>query len=487
VRSKSVSLDIQTAGRRRPAKTEKSTMRILVILALAFALPAQAQKLWTEGPLSTELGDDTPVTFGAFSKLAEQCAPAVVSIETESARGSMIHPFFGPIPDEGGRRGAGSGVIIRADGQIVTNNHVVEGARSIQVHLLDGRKFEAELVGRDPATDLALIKVKNPGGDLPVVPLGDSDALKIGSWVVAIGNPMGLSHTVTAGIVSAKGRREVRPDGRLRYPDFIQTDASINPGNSGGPLFNLRGEVVGINSAINAHAQGIGFAIPVNMVKTVLPQLAGEGRVARSWLGVGIAPVTGELARSLGLKKAGGAAVIEVVPGGPAADGGLREEDVILKFDGKPIERHDDLPWLASTAGIGKRVTLEVLRNGEPTEVVVKLERMPGEDETVTRLDKQGSGTRDGQAILGMRLGSLDRVQRAQGSAGVGALVVGLDAGSPAQRGGVQRGDVIVRCNGEAVRGPEDLTRLITAVPEGGLIRLLVERDGGRAFLAFTR
>ena len=465
-------------------------MRITGFLALALLSTAvHAEQLWTEGPLNTDLGDDTPVTFGAFSKLAEKCAPAVVSIDTETAQaGVYFHPIFGEMGGEDLRHGAGSGVIIRSDGMVLTNNHVVEGARSIKVHLLDGREFEAELVGRDPATDLALVKVKTGGEALPVVPLGDSDVLKIGAWVVAIGNPMGLSHTVTAGIVSAKGRREVRPDGRLRYPDFIQTDASINPGNSGGPLFNLRGEVVGINSAISARAQGIGFAIPVNMIKTILPQLVDGGRVARSWLGVQIAPVSADLAQALGAKKTNGAAVVEVVPGGPAQLGGLREEDIIMKFDGKPIERHDDLPWLASTAGIGKTVDLEVLRGGKPTTLSVKLGRMPGEDEAPAVLDKQNSGSRDGAAsVVGMRLAEVDRSLRARLDVDGGAVVLGVDAGSPAERGGIQRGDVVVRCNGQAVKGPEDLGKTLAAVPKGAMVRLLVQRAEGRAFIAFTR
>lgn len=455
------------------------------ILCLALlAGPAAAERLWTEGALDTGLGDDTPVTFGAFSKLAERCAPAVVSISTES-RTRLNHPFF-DLPDRL-QRGAGSGVIIRADGYILSNNHVVEGANAVEVRLLDDRTFQAEVIGRDPATDLAVLKIDAKGASLPVVPLGDSDALKIGTWAVAIGNPMGLSHTVTAGIVSAKGRREVQPDGRLLYRDFIQTDASINPGNSGGPLFNIRGEVVGINTAINARAQGIGFAIPINMIKKILPQLAEEGRVSRSWIGVQIGAVGDEVAQSLGMKRPHGAAVMQVVPGGPAAKAGLEEEDVILRFDGKLIDRHDDLPWLASTAGIGRAVEVDILRKGQRRTLNIVLGRLPGDDARPARVRSNPSKGDKSTPILGMRLRAPDRALRTRLDIRGGAAVMSVDAGSTAARAGIKRGDVILRCNGERVRGVADVTKALSAVKDGQLVRLLVQRDGGRAFITFTR
>ncbi len=361
----------------------------LLAAALLVAAPAVAQKaLWTEGTRDPIVAADAPVTFDAFSRLAARTAPAVVSIETEVGLDEFRgwHPFL----ERGGdgerfQLGAGSGFIIRGDGYILSNNHVVESAKTIKVHLQDGRIFEAERIGQDPATDLSLLKI-DPGAEtLPAVPLGDSDRLAIGEWVVAIGNPMGLSHTVTAGIVSAKGRREVRPDDRLRYADFIQTDASINPGNSGGPLFNLRGEVIGINTAINARAQGIGFAVPINMVKTVLPSLRSGGRVERSWLGVQIREVTPELASNNGLDRPRGALVAAVVREGPADKAGLRAGDVIVTFGGKAIDRHDDLPWLASNAGIGQNVTVDVLRSGRRKVMKIVLGRLPAFDRPTER------------------------------------------------------------------------------------------------------
>lgn len=459
---------------------------ITACLCTLFALvgPASAERLWTEGPLNTGLSADTPITFGAFSNLAEKCAPAVVSIATES-RTRIDHPFFN-MPDRL-QRGAGSGVIIRADGYIISNNHVIENANVVEVRLLDDRAFKAQVVGRDPATDLALLKIDPKGVALPVVPLGDSDDLKIGSWTVAIGNPMGLSHTVTAGIVSAKGRREVQPDGRLVYRDFIQTDASINPGNSGGPLFNLKGEVIGINTAINARAQGIGFAIPVNMIKKVLPQLAEEGRVERSWLGVQIAPVDSTVARSLGMKRPHGAAVMQVVGNGPADKAGVQEEDVIVRFDGSLIERHSDLPWLASTAGIGRTVNVDILRAGKRQTLAIELGRLPGDDNRPARIRSNPSNDPKTTSALGMQLAMPDRALRTRLDVKSGVAVLAVDAGSTAATAGVRRGDVILRVNGERARSPQALAKALEATPNGTMVRLLVQRDGGRAFIAFMR
>ena len=459
---------------------------IAACLCALFTLagPASAERLWTEGALNTGLGADTPITFGAFSNLAEKCAPAVVSISTES-RTRMDHPFFN-VPDRL-QRGAGSGVIIRADGYIISNNHVIENANTVEVRLLDDRAFKAEVVGRDPATDLALLKIDAKGVDLPVVPLGDSDALKIGSWTVAIGNPMGLSHTVTAGIVSAKGRREVQPDGRLMYRDFIQTDASINPGNSGGPLFNLKGEVVGINTAINARAQGIGFAIPVNMIKQVLPQLADKGRVSRSWLGVQIAPVDATVARSLGMARPHGAAILQVVANGPAAAAGLQEEDVIVRFDGTLIERHDDLPWLASTAGIGRTVNVDVLRDGKRRTLGITLGRLPGDDHQPALAQSKRTTKPGATLALGMRLAVPDRALRTRLDIAGGVAVLNVDAGSTAARAGIRRGDVVLRINGERATTPKALAEALEATPSGSMVRLMVQRERGRAFIAFTR
>jgi len=383
------------APRTSPIELRSIALRMLPVLAGSMLLAAphivQAKKLWTEGTRKPIVAPTDPITFDAFSRLAARTAKAVVSIETEIGLAEFRgwHPFVDrDRRDDRIQQGAGSGFIIRADGLILSNNHVVENAKVIKVHLQDGRIFEAKRIGQDPATDLSLLRI-DPGSDtLPIVPLGDSDALEIGEWVVAIGNPMGLSHTVTAGIVSAKGRREVQPDARLRYADFIQTDASINPGNSGGPLFNLRGEVIGINTAINAHAQGIGFAVPINMVKTVLPSLEQTGGVERSWLGVRIREVSPELATKTGFDRPHGALIAMVVRNGPADRAGLEAGDIIVRFGKKDIDRHDDLPWLASNAGIGQRIPVSIMRRGAKKTLEIKMERMPQKGDRRPRRDR---------------------------------------------------------------------------------------------------
>jgi serine protease Do len=310
-------------------------------------------------PPSSGMPAATPGT--SFASLVKQTGPAVVHVGVRKFRAE----------------GLGTGFIVSQDGYILTNEHVVGDAQQIRVRLSDRREYDAELVGADTTTDIALIKI-NSDTPLPAVPLGDSDKLEVGDWVVAIGSPLGLDHTVTAGIVSAKERRAINPGGRISpYDDFIQTDASINPGNSGGPLLNTRGEVVGINSAVSTQGQGIGFAIPINMAKTILPQLNSTGQVDRSWLGISIGEVPPDAVKAYGLADTKGALVADVVPGGPAEKAGLSRREVILAFDGKLIDRAEDLPWLASTAGVGKRVEVLVAGpNGKRT-VQITLERLP--------------------------------------------------------------------------------------------------------------
>ncbi len=455
----------------------------LLTLCLLYTGSIYAEPLWTEEVQETGLTQETPVTFGAFRRLAKQAAPSVVSIRTEL---SVPDPqlFFGfHFRQPHLRVGSGSGFLIRSDGYILSNNHVVEGAQLIKVHLQDGRQFDAKLLGRDPATDISLLKIDPEGQELPVAPLGDSEALEIGDWVVAIGNPLGLSHTVTAGIVSAKGRREVQPDGRLRYPDFIQTDASINPGNSGGPLFDIQGRVVGINTAISAQGQGIGFAIPINMAKKILPSLAEEGQYVRSWIGVQIQEVTRELALAFKLKSPRGALVVSVVPKGPAAKAGILEGDIILSFNGRKIQRHDDLPWLASTAGIGKEVEIKLFREEQTRKLKLVLERLPGSGGRGRSRSHQGTQREE---VMGLRLAPVDGKLKERLGIRSGALIKGLDPKSPIAVAGIQEGDVVIRCNGQRIKGPKDLKQRLVEAQSGGLVRMLIQRGEGRIFLAFT-
>jgi serine protease Do len=296
----------------------------------------------------------------SFSGLVKAVGPAVVHIQVAKMGG----------------QGLGTGFVISSDGFVMTNEHVVGGADQIVVKTADGESYSGKLVGADEKTDLALLKVE-PQGALPTVTLGDSDTLDVGDWVIAIGSPLGLDHTVTAGIVSAKQRHNINPGGRASpYEDFIQTDAAINPGNSGGPLINVRGEVVGINSAVSTQGQGLGFAIPINMAKTLLPQLK-QGQIERSWLGVSIGPVPDQVVALYHLPNGHGAYVADVDPNGPSRKAGLERGDVILTFDGKDVETSADLPWLASTAGVGKTVQVVVASSRGKRAVKVTLERNP--------------------------------------------------------------------------------------------------------------
>jgi len=321
-------------------------------------------------------GDLTKATPLSFAPIARAADPGVVTIST------LVEPPSGigrrGLYRQPVRSGLGTGFIIDRDGTILTNNHVIEKADAISVKLADDREVPAKLVGRDPPTDIAVIKIEAQG--LHGLPLGDSDSVEVGDWVVAIGNPFGLSHTVSAGIVSAKGRtKDDVPLDPAGYYDFLQTDASINPGNSGGPLINLRGEVVAINSAIRGDAQGIGFAIPINMVKQLLPMLLRDGHVTRSALGIRILEVRELAPESRGQLKLAdekGIVVADVTPGGPAERAGLEPGDVILAFDGNAVERGPHLQWMASTAGVGRTVTLRVSREGKLFDVKIVLDRL---------------------------------------------------------------------------------------------------------------
>lgn len=318
-----------------------------------------------------------PGAPASFAPLVRRVRASVVSIFTAHVEHRGMQ--FGFL-DPGDRiaRGLGTGFIINRNGEVLTNDHVIAGAELIEVQLDDGRRYPASVIGRDPRVDVALLRLKVPGVDVTPAPLGNSDTLEVGDWVLAIGNPFGLSQTVTAGIVSAKGRtgRDVPLD-PAGYYSFIQTDASINPGNSGGPLINLRGEVVGINTAVNRAGQGIGFAIPINMVTTILPQLRQFGRVMRSWMGLTIRDINEPIRQALNLSDTHGALVVDVYPMGPAAQAGIRPGDVIRRFDDHEIRDSSELPWLASTAGIGHRARIVVRRGNQELNLEITLAAMP--------------------------------------------------------------------------------------------------------------
>jgi serine protease Do len=435
----------------------------------------------------------------SFSQLAEQARPGVVNIrtvKTTKGGGRVFRHFFGnpfgesnPFKDffnppfENGpshdfkQRSLGSGFIIDRGGYIVTNNHVIEDADQIKVRLSNEKEFDAELVGRDANTDLALIKIKD-ADDLMPLAMGDSDSLKVGTWVVAIGSPFGLEQTVTAGIVSAKGRII----GSGPYDDFIQTDASINPGNSGGPLLNMNGEVVGINTAIIASGQGIGFAIPINLAKGIIAQLKSKGEVTRGWLGVGIQDLTPELAEYYGVKEKQGVLVTQVFEGDPADRGGIKPNDIIIAVNDQSVTSARDLSRIIANIGVGKRTSIKLLRDGREKTVYI---------ETTKRQDSRamaGQEPQEPNGELGLRLKNLDP-QTAErfgyGAGEKGVLITEVEPGSKADSVGFQQGDLIKEVDRKPVTTVPELRKQLDKIKKGDSVRVLLKR-GQTGFLAVT-
>jgi serine protease Do len=430
-----------------------------------------------------------------FVELAKKVKPLVVNISTtqvSEGRGQQEfgNPFGeddpfndfwkrffgGPMPRGPQRqRSLGSGFIIDGDGSILTNNHVVENARKIVVRLSDEQEYEAKVVGRDPKTDIAVIKINAKIG-LVAATLGDSDQLEVGEWVMAIGNPFGLDSTVTSGIVSAKGRHI----GQGPYDNFIQTDASINPGNSGGPLINLRGEVIGINTAIFSRSGGnigIGFAIPINLVKELLPQLRGKGKVTRGYLGVLIQKVTPEIAESLGMDKANGALVANVSKDGPAEKAGVKVGDVIIEFDGKEVKDSGDLPIIVARTPVDRRVRMKVLRDKKEIPLTVNVGELKDE-EVVASAPEKGE--------LGMTVQRLTpQIAESLGLEKTdGVVVSAVDPGSAADEAGIRRGDVILEVDRKPIRSIDEYKNALAGIRKGKGVLLLVRRGESTLFLA---
>ena len=449
--------------------------------------------LWTEKPPALA-GSSTAASSTPWVTVAKTDTSAVVNISTTQVvknpmafgdQGSsndpfqeFFHQFFGDMPRTYRTHSLGSGFIIREDGYVVTNNHVVDGATEIAVKLSDGREFPAKIVGRDEKTDLALLRIDAKG--LPVLPFGDSDKLQVGEPVMAIGNPFGLEGTVTTGIVSAKGR----VIGEGPYDNFIQTDAAINPGNSGGPLVNTAGQVVGIDTAIfsqSGGSVGIGFAIPINMAKTVLPQLEAKGHVTRGWLGVSIQPVTPELAKALKLSKEEGALVAQVLPDSPAQKAGLQAGDVIVEYDGHAIAKAADLPRLVAGTPIGQSATVKVLRDGKPLTVTAQIAQMP-------ESQKMAEATSPAQERLGLAVQPLTPALAKQlGVPDTAGLVVAeVKDGSPAAEAGIQPGDVIVQVNRKPTRTVAELRQALAAQKAGEPTLFQIHRKDASLFVAVT-
>lgn len=449
-------------------------------------------------------GDPQPAAWfeakpASFADLAEKVQAAVVNVNTSKVvRRSEMMPFphFGPrdpfeeffdkyfegVPKEQTQRSLGSGFIINKEGDILTNYHVVSQADDIEVKLADGRKFKAKVIGKDEKTDIALLKIKG-AGDLPYVTLGDSSQLRPGDWVMAIGNPFGLEHTVTVGVVSALGR----VIGGGPYAKFIQTDASINPGNSGGPLFNIKGEVVGINSMIFAAGQGIGFAIPVNLAKEMLPQLASKGSVTRGWLGVAIQDITPELAKSFNLKDEKGALIAEVYPDSPAAKGGIMRGDIVTSFNGKPIEDPYSLSLTVGNTQPGSEAEMKVLRNGKETTLKVKIGKQEGEKmaEAGGAPQEQTPSKVDVLGLVVKQIGPEDTHDLDLPTGFKGIVVGRVDPGSSAEGADIHSGDVILEINNKKVESVSDYQDAMNKVKKDDIVRLLVKRGHASIYVAF--
>jgi serine protease Do len=471
-------------------------IRKYFLFAATFALLATALTLFS-----------TRIAKGAvppdFADLAEKLSPTVVNIYTTQTvevsssphqfffpdqQGDIPEPFrrffgFPDMPDQQApkremkRTSLGSGVIFSADGYIITNNHVVEDADEINVTLHNFEEYAATIVGRDPKSDLALIKIE-PKTDLPFVTFGDSDKLRVGEWVLAIGNPFGLQQTVTSGIVSAKGRA-INTES---YGNFIQTDASINPGNSGGPLFNLRGEMVGVNTAIFSRTGGnigIGFAIPVNMAKNVLPQLKEHGKVTRGWLGVMIQQVTPDLAENFGLERPIGALVGQVMPDSPAEKAGLKAGDVIIEYNGKEVSQMSMLPAMVASTTVGEKATLVLIRDGKKQNLTVDIGKLEDE-ETIIADTETGTSKK-----LGMSVQEL--TPKLAGQLGIdeteGLIVTDINSGSAAEEAGIIRGDIILEINREKVENITQYKKALQAAQEKKSILLLIKRDKNTRFV----
>ena len=384
--------------------------------------------------------------------------------------------FGGPTPRGPQRqRSLGSGFIIDSDGSILTNNHVVENASKIVVKLSDDQEYEAKVIGRDAKTDVAVIKI-NAKSALPAASFGDSDKLEVGEWVVAIGNPFGLDSTVTSGIVSAKGRHI----GQGPYDNFIQTDASINPGNSGGPLINLRGEIIGINTAIFSRTggnMGIGFAIPINLVKELLPQLRGKGKVTRGFLGVLIQKVTPEIADSLGLDKAQGALVANVSKDGPAEKAGVKVGDVIVEFDGNAVKDSGDLPIIVARTPVDKKVRMKVVRDKKELTLGVAVGELKDE-EVVASAPEKGELGLTVQRLTPQIAESLG-LEKAEG-----VVVSAVEPGSAADDAGIRRGDVLMEIDRRPIRNLDEYRKSVAAIKKGRGVLFLVRRGDSTLFLA---
>ena len=479
-------------------KSEKAYKNSVIVLLISGIIAGIGYGMFpttvsAEPGITTGVSTGVSMVPGNFSELADRVRAGVVNIQVtrkiskadfpmfrgnpfgnQDPFGEFFGQFRGSIPERK-QQGVGSGCIISNDGDVLTNNHVIEDADQIKVKLANGKELDARIIGRDPKTDLALIKVEGTS-DIKPLKLGDSDALRVGNWVVAVGSPFGLEQTVTAGIVSAKGR----VIGSGPYDNFIQTDASINPGNSGGPLINMQGEVIGINTAIIASGQGIGFAIPINMAKDIVPQLQKTGHVTRGLLGVSIQDLTPELARSFGLKETQGALVAKVVSGGPADKAGIAIGDVITSFNGHAVTTSKDLSRIVAATPVGETVTVRLIREGKELNLSAKIGEM---EEATEKTAKAATHNTIGLSVQNLtpQIASELGIQET-----AGVVVTVVEPGGAAAEAMIQAGDIIREVNRKPIKNAADFARKIDQAKSGDSLLFLIERQQNTLFVTIT-
>jgi Do/DeqQ family serine protease len=447
------------------------------------------EKLWVQ--TTPESNPSAIIPIPSLAPLVTKIKPAVLVVTTESIdpRNQQLPPgyedlyrFFGPNAGnpnfrqpEQNRKGLGSGFIIHPSGLALTNNHVIEGASKIKIKVGgDLKEYEAEIVGTDPDTDVALIQIKSDKKDWPTLPLGNSSAMQVGDFAMAIGNPLGLEHSISFGPISARGRRDIQPSGKRGLFDFMQLSAPINPGNSGGALVNMSGEVIGINTAISASGQGIAFAIPIDQVKQILPQLKKNGKVSRSGLGVRVENVSPELAKELGLPYTHGALVREVISGSAADKAGIQPGDVITEFDGEILNDASALSVEAGLGGIGKSVVLKVSRDNRSLTLRITLEAIDKENPIkkaeLKELENLGVKVVDHQEL---------NIQ--------GARIAEVSPHSVANMAGLEKNDLVLKANNQLIKNADSLASLVKKTTSGGLLRLLLKRQNTSFFVVIQK
>ncbi|MEW6066769.1 MAG: DegQ family serine endoprotease [Nitrospirota bacterium] len=481
---------------------KKKIINSIIILSLVFLLGGLTfyylsktigNQVYTPRIAAPNVPRQIMETSRAFSEIVSTVSPAVVNISTtkiinrDANLEDPLFEFFDPfrefdIPEKRKEQSLGSGVIVSPDGYIVTNNHVVEEGKDIKVTLLDRSSFKGKIVGTDPKTDIAILKID--ANSLPMLKWGDSEKLQVGEFVLAIGNPYGLSHTVTMGIISAVGRANV---GIADYEDFIQTDAAINPGNSGGPLVNIKGELIGINTAIFSRTggyQGIGFAVPSNMVRLVMEQLVQSGKVTRGWVGVTIQDLTPELSHKFGFKKAGGAIVSDVAKGSPAWEAGIRKDDIVVEFNGKEVKDVSNLRNMVAQSKIGVKIPIKIFRSGKEYTLKALVVEYPRD--AAADVPHQLPANTDAEALAGLTVKDLTKEiirQLGLNKDEKGVIVLKVKPGSPADEAEVKKGDIIKEIERKVINSTKEFYEVASNMKNNEAVLLFIDRGGKKFYV----